>query len=811
MTHQKYFYLITLSASLASFPCVPASAQLNDSGGALVLEEVIVTARRREEMLQDVAVSMTVFNQRQLDDANIVNAGDLAAYTPSLQSNARFGADNTTFAIRGFSQELRTTASVGVYFAEVIAPRGANSQQSGDGAGPGDFFDLQNVQVLKGPQGTLFGRNTTGGAVLLTPQRPTDQLEGYLGGSSGNYDMWRAQGVLNIPVSGKIRLRLGLDHQERDGYLDNISGIGPDKFADLDYTALRASAVIDFSPSLENYTILRWFESENNGYPTSLIDCNPEAGLLGNFCAADLAERIAGGNDDIYDVYNFVPKPVNEQEQWQLINTTTWDINDTLTVKNILSYAELETRQRSSIYGTNWQYPTGAAVTDQLIFQQVGLNNSFNTTDQRSYVWELQVQGNSIDDKLEWQAGLYYEKSEPVDDYGAQSPTFVSCIQSTINSNNPEDFRCNNLLAPSFGALQSTPGGVEYTNQAVYAQGTWRFSSILSATAGIRYTDDDTDGYSRDRYYYFDTLPAQQYSGIDPSRTIVDNRFPSQHSEEPTWLLGLDYTPTDEVLLYAKYARGYRQGSINLGGLTGLDVHEPEEVDTYEIGSKFSFSGNVAGTFNVAAFYNDFTNQQIQYGYFKPTGTGTTAVINAGASTLWGIEVETVLRLHENFLLNASYAYLDTEVDKLVLPPFPPDIPNVLATLNTTTAEGEPLSYAPENELALTGTFRVPVAAELGDITLSLTYLYTDEQQAVAKEVSIYSVLPDRELWNANFNWERVLGSHFDFSLFGTNLTDEEYITYLTGNWNNGLEVAQVGLPRMFGMRVRYNFGVDAP
>lgn len=811
MNNRKYHFLIMVSAALGASLSLPVAAETGGSGEVLVLEEVIVTARRREEMLQDVPVSMTVFNQRQLDDANIINAGDLAAYTPSLQSNTRFGADNTTFAIRGFSQELRTTASVGVYFAEVIAPRGANSQQSGDGAGPGDFFDLQNVQVLKGPQGTLFGRNTTGGAVLLTPQRPTDELEGYLEVSAGNFDMWRSQGVLNLPVSDSVRLRFGVDHQERDGYLDNFSGIGPDKFADLEYTAVRASAVINFSPSLENYTILRWFESENNGYPTSLVDCNPEAGLLGNFCAADLAERIATGTDDLYDVYSFVPEPVNDQEQWQLINSTTWDISDTLIIRNILSYAELETRQRSSIYGTNWQYPTGAAVTDQLIFQQVGLTNSFNTTDQRSYVWELQFQGNSFNDKLEWQAGLYYEKSEPVDDYGAQSPTFVSCIQSTIVSTNPADFRCNNLLAPTFGALQSTPGGVDYTNQAAYAQGTWRFSSRVSATAGIRYTNDDTKGYSRDRYYYFDTLPAQQYSGIDDSRTIVDDRSPSQHSEEPTWLLGVDYTPTDDLLLYAKYARGYRQGSINLGGLTGLDVHGPEEVDTYEIGSKFTFSGEVAGTLNVAAFYNDFTDQQIQYGYFKPTGTGTTAVINAGSSTLWGVEVETVLQLHENFLLNASYAYLDTEVDKLVLPPFPPDIPNVLATLNTTTAEGEPLSYAPENELVLTGTFLVPVSPEVGDMTLSVSFLYTDEQQAVAKDVSIYSVLPDRELWNANLNWNRILGSNFDLSLFGTNLTDEEYITYLTGNWNNGLEVAQVGIPRMYGMRIRYNFGIGAP
>ena len=150
------------------------------------VEEVIVTAQRREENIQDVAISITVFDQKQIADANITTGVDLANYTPSLSANTRFGPDNASFAIRGFTQDLRTTASVATYFAEVVAPRGQSSQTSGDGAGPGALFDLENVQVLKGPQGTLFGRNTTGGAVLLVPQKPTDEFEGYLEANGGN-------------------------------------------------------------------------------------------------------------------------------------------------------------------------------------------------------------------------------------------------------------------------------------------------------------------------------------------------------------------------------------------------------------------------------------------------------------------------------------------------------------------------------------------------------------------------------------------------------------------------------------------------
>lgn len=797
MTKTNYRYTLLAATVLGTGLSLPAAAQENDAGtraSSMVLEEVIVTARRREQLLQEVPDSITVFNQRQLDDANIVNAADLATYTPSLSVNTRFGGDNTTFAIRGFQQELRTTASVGVYFAEVVAPRGANSQQSGDGAGPGDFFDLVNVQVVKGPTGTLFGRNTTGGAILLTPQKPTDEFEGYVEGSAGNYDMWRGQAVINLPVSDSFKLRLAVDMQERDGYLDNISGIGPSHFANVDYDAYRLSAVWDILDNLENYTILRYTDSKNNGYPGSVFYCNPTAGL-GGLCQTDLDNRKANGDNGFYDVYNFVPDPVSKLETAQVINTTTWDINEDYRFKNILSYATLQTDQRSSIYGTDWNI--GDAF---LIFQMVGLADDLHTTDQETFVEEMQIQGNNFDERLTWQAGLYYEKSEPNDDYGAQSPALISCDLYSINGS-PEDFLCNDVIGS--GAVQRTPGGVEYTNKAVYAQGTYDLNTEWALTAGLRYTDDKTKGDVTDTIYYFPTVLPGTYAHYNDK--LDERRTPTSDSSKPTWLVGVDYTPNDNSLFYAKYNRGYRQGSVNVGGSTGLDEHDPETVDTYEIGTKLSFHGSMPAIVNVAAFYNDFQDQQIQFGYFKTSGVGTTAVVNAGSSTIWGIEYEGNVQLTENFLLSASYTYLNTNVDELEFPPVPPD---TLATEPTiTTAEGEPLSYAPENKLVVTGTYQLPVPADAGDMTFSATYVYTDEQQANSKETSIYATLPDTKLLNFNFNWYRVFGSPVDVSAFVTNATDEEYITFLTGNWNIGLETGQTGVPRMYGARIRYNFG----
>src|SRR5690625_1539924 len=234
-TKRKLKYL---SLALGACAALPAAGQdappPAGEGRQLMLEEVVVHARRREERLQDVPVSMTVFSQAEISNRNIVNAGDLATYTPSLSVNDRFGADNTSFSIRGFTEEMRTTASVGVYFAEVVGARGGNTTSSGNGAGPGAFFDVQSVQVLKGPQGTLFGRNTTGGAVLVMPQKPTDEFEGYVEVSGGNYDMRRLEAVVNVPISDRVRVRLGVDDHERDGYLENLGSAGPRDMANLD-------------------------------------------------------------------------------------------------------------------------------------------------------------------------------------------------------------------------------------------------------------------------------------------------------------------------------------------------------------------------------------------------------------------------------------------------------------------------------------------------------------------------------------------------------------------------------------------------
>ena len=791
-------------------PAVAPAARSSNGGPG----DIIVTARRIQERLQDVPISITVFNQQQLTNRNVVQAQDLAAYTPSLSANNNFGSLNSSFAIRGFVQDIGTQPSVGVYFADVVSPRGAsNNIPVGDGAGPGSFFDLQNVQILKGPQGTLFGRNTTGGAILLVPQKPTSRLEGYVEGSYGNYDLRRIQGVLNVPLSDIARFRIGVDHEDRDGYLRNNSGIGPSRYGDIGYTAVRASLVVDLTPDLENYTIVSYLRSDTVGDVQKLIVANGDRSLgnfTGQIASGQLARRQASGKTGFYDLESDFVYPQTKLTQWQIINTTTWRATDSLTVKNIASYAQLTEDYASPIFGTRFDLHDAAfAALFPPSFLPAGTYVGFtnatpipdgHTADQSTFTEEFQLQGTS--DKLNWQAGAYAELSDPLGMSGSQSPLLINCTDAATFDCQPAP-----LGALGVGNIGVTKGKTTFRNYGVYAQGTYALTETLKLTGGIRYTWDRAKN----------TSFLQQYSiaspgvGVETNCTYSDLTFPvcqidyKTRSSKPTWLIDLDYKPTDDILVYAKYARGYRAGGLTPGVPTSLAVFAPEKVDAYEGGVKTQVRGPLRATFNVAGFYNNFSNQQIQVDLSpKVQGTvpGATSIQNAGKSRLYGAEVEASITPFDGFTLDVSYTYLKTKIKKVNLVQTPADNPY---KVNSLVAAGDPTILSPKNKVSATATYMLPIGDEVGKVSLGATFTHTDKQLS---SYSSLGVLAHRNLLNLNVNWNSVFGSSVDLSAFATNVTQKHYYNFVSSLYESaGFATAVLGEPRMFGGRIRYRFG----
>jgi iron complex outermembrane receptor protein len=824
VTHVRLFQRIVgaltfLVASIASAQNAQNAVSAGNSAAADSLSEVVVTARRIEERLQDVPISITVFNQAQLADRNIVNAQDLATYTPSLSATTNYGPDNSTYAIRGFVQDAGTLPSVGVYFADVVLPRGsAGAATTGNGAGPGDFFDLQNVQVLKGPQGTLFGRNTTGGAVLFVPQKPTSEFGGYVEASFGNYDMHRVQAALNVPLNDAVRVRLAMDHEDRDGYLKNDSGIGPSDFADIDYTAVRASVVVAIRPDLENYLIGSFLTSDTNGSLEKVIACARSLTFGASFACPQIAAQQAKGAG-FYTIQSDIPDPESKLRQFQFVDTTTWRTSDNLTIKNIASYAQELDELRTALFGTDWR-----VAGEPLAFSFLQYPPGSSSSDQSTGTEELQLQGKSADDRLSYQAGGYLEVSNPLEPVGAQSPTLVACsnvgaLQCTDYLGIADSEKTGFTEAIHVGAVNYAVSKTTYRDYGLYAQGSYSFTDTLKMTDGIRYTWDQEDSTSTAETFLFPVLPP--FTGGATSKCTYAGQVGcteslTERSRAPTWLIDLDYKPIDDVLAYAKYSRGYRSGGIVPSAPAGNQTFEPEKVDAYEAGAKTSFQGPLPGTFDVSGFYNDFRNQQLLAGFVAAPGAGvspTSGIVNAGKSRIYGVEVETSINPFAGLNIEGSYTYLNTKIQSIS--PIVSASPNYV--VNVQIPAGAPLELSPRNKLSFTGSYTFPFSDRVGKVILAATYTHIDSQLAqyafltpailAAYGGVNYGTLPALDLLNMNLDWKDIGGTTIDVSAFVTNLTDKEYYTFTSSVATYGFQPATLGEPRMFGLRVRYRFG----
>jgi iron complex outermembrane receptor protein len=298
--------------------------------------------------------------------------------------------------------------------------------------------------------------------------------------------------------------------------------------------------------------------------------------------------------------------------------------------------------------------------------------------------------------------------------------------------------------------------------------------------------------------------------------------------------------PAENQMFYAKWARGYRQGSVNPDAPPGFNDFKQEKVDSYEVGAKTSWDGMIPGVFDVAAFYNDFSNQQLQVGFgpcpiascpaLTPTqvaiGTAESAaaaIVNGKQSRIWGFEVNATVSPVDNLRLDASYSYLNTKLISFDLNGAAAIAAQDGYQVIPTSAAGYQLPDTPENKATLTATYTLPVPENWGGASISATYVYTGSMlTAVSPATTVtlppptgtqslgtpYGRVPPFSLVNMNLNWVGIAGSPFDASLFVTNLTEKHYWTFVQGIYNTpyGFEPRVVGMPRMYGVRLRYNF-----
>lgn len=602
---------LLVSAVLLTSPVFAQSAQEETDASAAATEsgDIIVTARRKEERLLDIPVAVTVLSGDQLASSGIADVEALRFVAPALQvSPSPFGKAVPGYTIRSqrsLESIITQDPAVGVYFGEVVQqrPHGTNAS----------LFDLASVEVLKGPQGTLFGRNTTGGAVLINPAAPKFTTGVALDFELGNFDLLRATGMINIPLSDKVAVRVAGRITRRDGFVENL--VNGSRTDDERTDSYRASILFEPDDQFSSLFVFNYFRQDDAGSgfilgglrPGSPFGANPEV-------AQSFARQQA--RDNFWSVENnFLP--FTDVEAFGISNISTLDLG-TVTLKNIFGYRKVDS-------DVAFDYDASSAS----VFQ------SRNRLNAEQWTEEFQISGNASN-RLNYIAGLYY---------------FQETGRDTQDS----------LL---FGT-RSNDGEGRNISYSAYAQLGYDLTERLSLTAGGRYTWDDRNLRA------FNTLNGQcrlvGSNGLPLNPCVA--QFEASFSS-PTWQISLDYKPSDETLVYLAHRRGYRAGGWNLRAnrISEQVSFRPETVDDIEAGFKGRLFDNRL-TIAAAAYYQWYTDIQRTLSFIPAPGEPlATVVLNAADATISGFELEATANPVPWLEVGGSLAYTNPQYSDFVSP-----------------------------------------------------------------------------------------------------------------------------------------------
>ena len=818
-----------LALAVASAGMVPnVSAQ--DSGRHMVeLEEVLVTARRREESLQDVPIAITAMSADFLRQQNITELADLATHVPAMGVSTGGTSTNVPIVVlrgqRPSEVTMTVDPAVPLYFAEVVLTPTQGTNLA--------MYDLSNVQVLKGPQGTLFGRNSTGGAMLLTPQRPGEELGGYAEAKIGDYNLYHFEGAVDLPASDTLKFRLAGRSVDRDGYQSNVADNalrGDDKFWDENSYGLRLTARFTPNDRLSNLTTIAYDENEMLARVSAPQAFNSSAGLgqlfdvvhngrLNGLFGTPVGKNVDAALErqrgrDWTEIETDVDA-TEEIENWFAANTTEFELTDDLRIKNVFGYRDLDYVFSSDVDGT--ALPMIGARTS--ITEPVTLNPPLGNIEAEQFSDELQLLGSAFDDKLEWIVGAYWMSMEgsqtfPQQNLGANPawPTGPSPIPQLALP----------WLAAQSGWYQDSPAGdVENEAYALFGEGTYTLNEQWSLTLGARQSWDQRTLKATN--FALDTTTLRYGCAMRDENGVLlpDNACEREVDEDfdrATWRTALNYSPTEDMLIYGSIATGYRTGGFNGRGTNNftLQPFEEETVINYELGHKTDWQlGEIASMrTNLAIYLQQYDDiQKTVSGNNPDTGAFETFTTNAAEAEIQGVDFDVLIAPTESLQISVAYAYVDAEYkewDREIAP-------GVIIDYTES-----PFVYIAEHSLTTSLQYTLPLDASVGEVSLMGSVYWQDDTEASADswrwdtlgwsqanldEALASTVIDDYAIWNFRVDWLGVMGSSFDLAAFVNNAADEEYVT---GGLNVpdslGWAAANYGPPRTYGASVRYSF-----
>ena len=738
-----------------------ATTAANDEGkDAATDENITVTARRTAERLQDVPAAVSAFNERTLDRIQAVDPTGLQGAVPNLNIVQGRGSSNAmNIYIRGVGQPdaLQTfDPAVGVYVDDVYLSRIRGTQF--------DLLDIDRIEVLRGPQGTLYGKNTIGGALKVVTHRPGDEFRASGSIAVGSYNQFEAKGVVSGPIGAGISLGLALLTSKHDGYVKDE--LNDREYNDKDTKALRGDIAITPMENLRidisgDYT---WEDTAMTvGQPLNDLTTlyTPFFGTV-----LPVGNKFEDGYDFKAQISPDLPNSL-ELRHRGLSGTVAYDVSDQLTLKSITALRKMDTSDYIDIDASIWN--TG---------------DVFVGVDQKQFSQEFQLLYKG--EKLSGVAGLYYLKER---------------IKSHQEAYGSDLLRTSPLVAP-LPFLRTIDDDLNTKSYAAFVNGTYAVIDNLNVSAGIRYTHESKD-YDRStsrflNHAFLDTYP---FSGDD-----------KWNDWSP--MVSVDYHPTEDVMVYAKASKGFKSGGFNGRANSPAESteYDPETVWSYEAGVKSRLFDQL--TLNVTAFHNDYKDFQARVGSAELDpifgSSPILSVLNAGKLRIQGVELETAWTPVQGLLLDGQVGYLDSEYkdfDDVRFPNGSRAFQTPAFSPKWTIRGGAQYSFAIGNAGQLTFGGQARYKSETA-LAVDNTYiLYPPAPGGTTSGTGTTTEVPglfQKGYWlaDARIVWED-LGKHLAFGLYANNLFDKEYRTDAQEFSSVGsVRTVYYGAPRTFTLRL---------
>lgn len=747
--------LSCIALAVASAISSPVSfAEEKDSG----LEVIEVTARKTVESLQQVPVAVTSISADELNEKGIEVLTEIQQFSPNTTFQRSRGTNSTITAfIRGVGQQdplWGYEPGVGIYIDDVYMARPQGAVL--------DLLDIERVEVLRGPQGTLYGKNTIGGAIKYVTKEMSGDAELNLNGTLGSYNQRDVKLTGQYPViEDKLYIGFGYANLQRDGYGEflqsDLSGQDKENY-NKDVVSARLS--VEYHPTDALSLKLKWDKTED------------KSNSKGGYRLLPSILTDAPVPDSVYDSYTSLPT-WNKVEVEGVSFSANWDVNDTTSLKYVFS-------DRESYSPTNIDFDNTAL----RIFDVPAIYDDEQTTHE--------IQLNNIGDNYTFVSGLYF--------YDGDSCGQFEAILEVLGQG----------AFGTPGLTREVSGCNNSTSKAAYVQLSYDFTEKWSVTAGARYTKDEKTAKVNNGLIFATVYPETGWieGYVRPDGDLV----PTVLDDKADWSkftprIGVEYQANSDVMLFASFAQGFKSGTFNPRASTAEPAVKPEDVDSYEIGVKSQWLEDKLRA-NVTLFSLDHKNRQ----YISVLPGDTAADLNQrlgniGTSDATGIEAEFTYLATENLMLSASLGYIDTDFKEVI---------------DTDPVTGESfdksdrftISNTPEYTFNLGANYTIE--SSVGDFIINANYYYRDDY--VLFEEDSLLTQDGYGITNLSINWYSIEGE-WSAGLHIKNLADEEYMVggyqfvaplddggYAPGLGGDNTLIAYYGDPRTVSLTIGYQF-----